>query len=666
VDDFRYDQVWRRIRRDEYAKKLEGRFRARFDRLAHLVNWGSLAWIYPHASASKQEHHLGVEHNVMRFLDADDVRERHRPSLRTAAHVMHWGHPPLSYQGAEALLRAAHVSPEIEALLVSVVDEVVEFGSLDCASHDHRGRCVDALLAGERPFEVYRWLAAWLVNEDWSAVWEAIESSHHGDALDQDETKQALIRTLVCHDDRGFHVLSACNEADYIPRDLLQCGTAWLSVDPDVLWESDPIGRDKADEWSLIEAARGVLERRYYATPNSSLLHTLASRLIANSLVSSGLSSDSLKMWLEAPAGDAFYDTQLSSHYRAPYTHIKDTARHDLERDWWLIGAFEKVSLPEGNRFDAEDFISGRTGRNRLSYPFSEGFSVVAEIDGETPDSEFAGDERHYATVLCHQRVGGAEDRARPFLNALAVVDNWIGRERAHEVGNAIASRLLLAPATQQTNDLDDLVAEIAAENIDPIRGHLQGLRERTTYSEFNLHLDTAFTAELITDTDFGLTLAKAFLIRMPWRGYGFAAGKGLLGLLKREALSRASAPGKRSARGTALELAVACDQLLSPIECKHRFLILNATQWDGDHHSVREWDVLRVDLKSDGRWTIDAVECAIKRSKRKDEDSEARLGVLQQVLKGAFADFAGYRTWLATASDGDLSYVDGCRNYTP
>ncbi len=106
----RYDSIWRRIKSDDYAAKLEGQFRERRDRLGDLNNWGSLAWLYPHATATKLAHHYGVEHNALHFLDADEKqREKYRPSFRIASHVLHWGHIPLSYAGSEANKRAAHV-----------------------------------------------------------------------------------------------------------------------------------------------------------------------------------------------------------------------------------------------------------------------------------------------------------------------------------------------------------------------------------------------------------------------------------------------------------------------------------------------------------------------------------------------------------------------------
>ena len=78
------------------------------------------------------------------------------------------------------------------------------------------------------------------------------------------------------------------------------------------------------------------------------------------------------------------------------------------------------------------------------------------------------------------------------------------------------------------------------------------------------------------------------------------------------------------------------------------------------------EWDVIRIDLTDDGRWIVNAVECAVNRSKSKDEEAEEKLGILQQALKGSYNDFAGYKTWLATLEEGELRYEDGGRSYRP
>ncbi len=183
---------------------------------------------------------------------------------------------------------------------------------------------------------------------------------------------------------------------------------------------------------------------------------------------------------------------------------------------------------------------------------------------------------------------------------------------------------------------------------------------------ELRKHFDPAFTVELITETDFGMSLDGSLLIRLPWRGYKLAPGKELLGVVRGAAVEHA-VEDTGSERGAALELAVAADQLLSDDPSAHRFLVVNAIQWDENRCPVREWDVLRIDLTDDGRWTVTAIECAVSRSKKKDDEAVEKLGVLQEALKGSFVDLADYRTWLATVDqNGELSYEDGGRNYSP
>ncbi len=303
---------------------------------------------------------------------------------------------------------------------------------------------------------MYRWLAAWIAKEEWSRLWEAIsgaEATAGKDPLDPDKTKETLARTLVCHEDRGFEVLSACNKADYIPRDLLQCGTAWLSLDPEVLWESNPSAPDEADEWGLIDAALEYLQNRFYSTPDSLLVHTLAARILANSFVSSDFKIDSLRALLLAERGDEHYDKALSPHYRSPFLSLKASARHRLETEWWNVGTFGRVSVPSGTRFEAEDFLTGRTGRSRLSFPFSEGHSIHVELPSdESSDPDYSGEDRHYATVHCHHRADSGPVKARPLFNVLANIENWIQRNQAPRVGSAIVSRILRQPVTQQNH----------------------------------------------------------------------------------------------------------------------------------------------------------------------------------------------------------------------
>lgn len=670
MDDFRYDLVWRRIPRDAYAKKLEGRFPNRLERLAELVNWGALSWLHRHATATKQAHHFGVEHNASRFLSAQAERSRYRPALRAGAHILHWGHPPLSYQSAEALLRAAHIEPAVNQVLEHVVSEVIAFGSLNCADEAHEGRCAKAILSGERPFELYRWFAAWIASENWSRLWSAIkeaESAYTNTPPDEDDTKRTIARILVCHEDPGYKVLTACNQADYVPRDLLQCGTAWLSLDSDVLWESDPIGREAADEWALIESSRTYLQQRFYTTPTAMLLHTLAARIIANDLVRQPFSVDVLRDLLETEKGDAYYETELRPYHRDRFLALKSTAYNRLEHDWWEIGTFTEVSVPDGSRLDAEDFLTDRSGRNRLSYPHNEGHSVYVELPPAERLASLPGDDRQYATVHCHYHRVGDTPKARPLLNVMAKIDDWIQPDRAHDVGNSLASWLLQDQVKQQTSALARVGSQIIADNSPVFADAVRDLRKRTSFVELNSHDEAAFQAELVADTEFGHFVSGAgeFFLRLPWRSVRLAAGRSILDFIRSDAIRR-SGEGRDGVRGAALELAVAADQLLTSDECSHRFLVINATQWDERRRPIREWDVIRIDLLPGEQWTVTATECAVSRDEKKDADARASFDVLQQALRGTYGDFASYQTLLATADQDGLVYEDAGRSYTP
>lgn len=73
---------------------------------------------------------------------------------------------------------------------------------------------------------------------------------------EEEKIKRAAVRTLVCQEDTGYELLDLCRLADYVPRDLQQAGTAWLTVDIEALWETSPIRPDRAQEWNLLLAAK--------------------------------------------------------------------------------------------------------------------------------------------------------------------------------------------------------------------------------------------------------------------------------------------------------------------------------------------------------------------------------------------------------------------------
>lgn len=278
----RFDPVWRRIKADTTTTKLEGAFPDRLERLDGLNNWGALSWLYPHANATKLAHHFGVEWNAVKFLSGDEAREKHQLSLRLAAHTAHWGHLPLSYAAEEALVRAAHVQGSIHTMLNALIDEVIGFGALKCDEDGHD--CADAVRSGEDPFHLYRWLSAWLVKVHWRRLWNAARAGVDQKPSEAD-ARRAVVETLVCKHSRGYRVLARCNEADYVPRDLQQAGTAWLTFDIEALWDGNPLGSDAASEWSLIDSAMSYLNERFFHSPAALLTHSLVSRALAGGIL---------------------------------------------------------------------------------------------------------------------------------------------------------------------------------------------------------------------------------------------------------------------------------------------------------------------------------------------------------------------------------------------
>jgi hypothetical protein len=409
--NIRFDPVWRRIKGDAYMAKFEGLFRDRLNRLDGLNNWGSLAWLYNHATASKQAHHFGLEWNAIRYLDGDNEREKYRASFRTAAHVAHWGHLPMSYAGEEAVLRAAHVEPKIHGILDKVLSEVIAFGFLRCDEDGHE--CAHSIRSGDRPFELYRWLSASLVRRDWSKLWKAIKSASET-APDEATTKNEIIEALVCTRSRGYQILRRCNQADYVPRDLLQAGTAWLTFDIDALWEGNPLGSDAAREWSLIDAAQNYLNDRFFHGSDALLVQSLVCRAIAGGLIAEEMTHKDL-IGLTGETDD-YFASRLKPYHRARLEDVHAQVRSRIANRWGLVGTFTDVSLADGSRLEMEDQLSGVTGRNRISYPFSTGINVIVEPGSEAfgDGLRFAGAGRRFATVHVHHEHGLEGEPVRP------------------------------------------------------------------------------------------------------------------------------------------------------------------------------------------------------------------------------------------------------------
>lgn len=661
----RYDSIWRRIKSDEYAAKLEGQFRDSYDRLAELNNWGSLAWLYPHATATKLAHHHGVEHNALHFLGAEEERERHRPSFRIASHALHWGHLPLSYAGAEAVIRAIHVDANARKVIEGIFDDVIDFGHLTCKNpEDHDEDCAEAVLNGSEPFEFYKWLSAWLLRKRWNKVWAAVKPLVPDDARDEEKIKRAAVRTLVCTEDTGYELLDLCRLADYVPRDLQQAGTAWLTVDIEALWETSPIRPDRAQEWNLLIAARDYLEDRFFVSPEAQLVHSLAARVIAQGLLNKGITRENLLTLLTAGAGDAHYSTFLTEYHRRRLEEevIRPTKLKTLHRSWTHIGTFQRVRVPAKGRLATEDLFSGRKSTGRLSYPMTANFSVLVQPEpGGIPEpGQF---ENQRVSVSLHHREDEDWGPARPALDiafdirrrqgiALQQVPPmlaaWLAKERIelrYRPVRLAAGRALAAEEDLVRDALKSIVKLAAydpARDFGRRRGPLMRLVGRPKLPPF---------------------ATGGRVLELPPTVARSKAGEGLLRGLRNQAISQAedhTAPDQ----GPSLEVAVAADQLLSTEECSDRILIIGATALASEGQPIVEWDVWRLDLIKGGDWRLVAVECSTALGTKKEEEDRAKLDRLWKALHMRFSDLREYRTLFASVKDGELRYQDASRGF--
>jgi len=661
----RYDSIWRRIKGDDYAAKLEGQFRDSYDRLAELNNWGSLAWLYPHATATKLAHHHGVEHNALHFLDADKERERHRPSFRIASHALHWGHLPLSYAGAEAVIRAIHVDPKVRKVIEGIFEEVIDFGHLSCRDlEDHEADCAEAVLNGSEPFELYKWLSAWLLRKRWNKVWAAVKPLVPANAQDEEKIKRAAVRTLVCAEDTGYELLDLCRLADYVPRDLQQAGTAWLTVDIEALWETSPIRPDRAQEWNLLTAAREYLEDRFFLSPDAQLVHSLASRVIAQGLLNKGITRENLLSLLTTGAGDAHYSTFLTEYHRRRLEEqvVRPTKLKTLQRSWAHIGSFARVPVPVMSRLSTEDFFSNRTGTGRLSYPMTSNFSVLVQPEpGAFLEPGQAETQR--VSISLHYREDEDSGAARPALDIALDIRHrqpvaplevapmlaaWLSKERIelrHRPVRLAAGRALSAEEETVRNGLESILELSAfAPANDPGRRRvaIARLLGRPKLPQFG---------------------AGGRVLELPLSVVRSKAGMSLLEGLRTQAIFQAEDGGDEN-RGASLEVAAAADQLLSADECTDRLLIIGATALASEGQPIVEWDVWRLDLIKGGDWRLVAVECSITESAKKEEEDRAKLERLWQALHKRFSDLREYRTLFVSAKDGKLRYEDASRGF--
>jgi hypothetical protein len=658
VERVRYDSIWRRIKSDAYAEKLEGSFRTSWERLAELNNWGSLAWHYPHATATKLSHHYGVEYNARHFLDADESRKKYEASFRIAAHALHWGHLPLSYAGAEGLLRASHVDDGVRKVVDGITADVISAASLDCDGPDHGSDCRHDVLVGDRPFELYKWLSAWLVSRRWKKIWGSVKGIVPAQT-DQKALKDAVIRTLVCREDFGYQLLDLCRLADYVPRDLLQAGTAWLTVDIDALWETSLLRPDRAREWSLLEASRDYLEDRFFTSPDALLVHTLAARSIAQGILSKPFDRDTLASLLETELGDKDFLSRFPDYHRSRLAQIKDWAREEnLPRQWAHIGTFRGVLVPREPLLSVEQQFTGRKGSGQLSYPMNSNFSVVARGGPGAIFFDSSGAEERQVSIQLHHREGGGPGNARPALDiALAARDAQ--RRNSDEVSKGVVGWLsqgrIDIRARQTHRAAGDLLVVSGVE----VQEHLKRIASQTAFrgGRYPRHWKRDVTVLAGSLRNRTLVLGRTAL-GMPLAVARTKDGKALL-----EAVRSTPAQGNIS-KGFALEASAAADQLLHPDVCQRRLLVIGATSLSEEGAPLGEWDVLRLDLLGNGDWRLVAAECTVSPGSQKEAADRDKLERLRAALQGRFTDLAEYQTRLVVPDGDSFRYIDAARGF--
>lgn len=649
MPETRYDPVWKRLTPDAVARRLEGAFPTELERLSRINNWGALHWLHVHATAEKRAHHWGVEHAAREFIDGDPARKPHAAALQLAAHALHWGHVPLAYQGLEALIRAADVSPDLRAELDRRIDRVVARGDLKCAAPDHHAECASRVRRGDRPFELYRWLSAFELLERWPKAFRAVNVNKD---LDEDQVRHGAVRALVCLEDRGRAILDHCRVLDYTLRDLLQSGTATLAVDSRTLWETDPTLPNSAPEWDLIYAARHHLDRRFFETPTARLVHGLASRAFGHAVHADSRSpGDMLQRLLTT--GDSFAEsTDIRDYHRSRIREVKSTATAGIEQTWTHVGTFDDVSLPAASRLDLEHRFTERSGVGRLSYPFTAGWHVLVD----NPRRDFwAGGDRLYATVTLHWRhlrQGSAE--ALPVLRSLNTIRDAIGPLRAQEVGNAFLEWVLGKRSDTANRETMRAAGVLSRRPSVQLRPALQQLRALKSAPALNGHLTVVQLTDAVIrsadlDEEFPDDIVGALVLAMPWDA---ARRKPAMDFYRKLSTEAAAAAGqsKNSAvpRGAALEVAVIADQLLSEPLPKHRMVFSGLRGLVPNGQPEVEFDVVRIDI-ADNHWKVVIVEASVDGSKAKADESRTRIDVLSGALQNRFDDLRECETLLAS-----------------
>ena len=158
-------------------------------------------------------------------------------------------------------------------------------------------------------------------------------------------------------------------------------------------------------------------------------MHSLVGRAVAGGLLAAGVSPKVLRELLDDERGDRYFDRVFANYHRDRLRTVKSYAGAERLSSYWKhVGVFEDVSQPVGNRLQVEDALSERSGKGRLSYPFTSDIHVLVrdQQGGRLPF--LAGQDRRYVSVQVDHRVGG--HKGLPVLALLRRVANWQPHDR--------------------------------------------------------------------------------------------------------------------------------------------------------------------------------------------------------------------------------------------
>ena len=268
-------------------------------RAKRLFNLGLVRYVFPSASHTKWEHHLGTHHVIVeaqkhsKLLSTDDFQ-----LLRYLNFFSCFGYPALGYGAAEAILVAAERSDKYrKELLGKFLQPVYEIANKFGDKHDeYRVRT--------RPEDLLKWYRYKALNA-WFGAHKLLSLERK--AIHRKVWKHKLIAALVGDASRVKKAYFELARLEYLQRDLHYTQIVTFKI---------PLGRALGDYKKqllgdtyddLLESLRATITRDVYTHPAFLTLESLAREAITEALVSGAVTTDELiskdDYWLEEKIG---------------------------------------------------------------------------------------------------------------------------------------------------------------------------------------------------------------------------------------------------------------------------------------------------------------------------------------------------------------------------